>query len=152
MLRNDLSLGLAAVLWLFAVVWAEDTGAYFAGRLIGGPKLAPRVSPNKTWSGAAGGVIAGVVAGSAVVVLAGITWRPTHAAIALLVAVAAQLGDLLESGIKRRFGVKDASALIPGHGGLMDRVDGLLVAAAVAVAIGIARAGASAPAAGLLSW
>ncbi|MEX2128751.1 MAG: phosphatidate cytidylyltransferase [Xanthobacteraceae bacterium] len=152
MLRSDASLGLVAILWLFAVVWAEDTGAYFAGRLIGGPKLAPRVSPNKTWAGAVGGAVAGVVAGSVVVAAAGIEWKLMHAVVALAVVVAAQLGDLLESAIKRRFGVKDASALIPGHGGLMDRVDGFLIAAAAALAIGIARAGPSAPAAGLLSW
>jgi phosphatidate cytidylyltransferase len=152
MLRHDPVFGLVAVLWLFAVVWAEDTGAYFAGRLIGGPKLAPRISPNKTWAGAIGGTVAAIVAGSAVLILAGIEWKAMHVLVAFVVAVAAQIGDLIESAIKRRFGVKDASALIPGHGGMMDRVDGFLIAAAVALAIGIAHAGPSAPAAGLLSW
>jgi phosphatidate cytidylyltransferase len=141
-----------AVLWLFAVVWAEDTGAYFAGRLIGGPKLAPRISPNKTWAGAVGGTVAAIIAGSAVVILAGIEWKAMHALVAFVVSVAAQIGDLIESAIKRRFGVKDASALIPGHGGMMDRVDGFLIAAAAGLAIGIAHAGPAAPAAGLLSW
>jgi phosphatidate cytidylyltransferase len=151
MLRSDSALGLVAILWLFAVVWAGDTGAYFAGRQFGGLKLAPAVSPNKTWSGAIGGAIAGVAAGSLLLFAAGFALRPAHLAVAFAVSVAAQFGDLVESALKRRFGVKDASALIPGHGGLMDRVDGLLFAAAAALGIGLAR-GAAAPASGLLSW
>jgi phosphatidate cytidylyltransferase len=151
MLRNDAALGLVAILWLFAVVWAGDTGAYFAGRLIGGPRLAPAVSPNKTWAGAIGGAVAGVAAGSLVLVAAGFALRPMHLVVALAVSVSAQIGDLAESALKRQFGVKDASTLIPGHGGLMDRVDGLLFAATAALAIGFARGGA-APAGGLLSW
>jgi phosphatidate cytidylyltransferase len=152
MLRNDAQFGLVAIFWLFAVVWAEDTGAYFAGRLIGGPKLAVAISPNKTWAGAVGGTVAGMAAGSAVIVAAGIAWRPLHLAVAFVVVVAAQVGDLLESAVKRRFGVKDASALIPGHGGMMDRVDGFLFAAAVALLIGLVRGGAQTPAGGLLAW
>jgi phosphatidate cytidylyltransferase len=151
MLRNETTLGFAAILFLFAVVWAEDTGAYFAGRLIGGPKLAPAISPHKTWSGALGGTVAGIVAGSLVIAAAGVPWRPAHLAVAFALTVAAQLGDLAESAVKRRFGVKDASALIPGHGGMMDRVDGLLFAATAALAIGLIRNG-TAPASGLLSW
>jgi phosphatidate cytidylyltransferase len=151
MLRNDSPYGLVAVLWLFAVVWAGDTGAYFAGRAIGGPKLAAAVSPNKTWSGAIGGALAGVAAGMLVLLAAGFQLRPLHILVALFVSAAAQAGDLVESAIKRRFGVKDASSLIPGHGGLMDRVDGLLFAATAALAIGVVRGG-SAPASGLLSW
>jgi phosphatidate cytidylyltransferase len=151
MLRDDASLGLVSVLWLFAVVWAGDTGAYFAGRAIGGAKLVPAVSPNKTWSGAVGGAIAGVTAGVLVLLAAGFQLRPMHLAVALVVSAAAQVGDLAESAIKRRFGVKDASKLVPGHGGLMDRVDGLLFAATAALAIGVARGGSS-PASGLLSW
>lgn len=152
MLRTDPDFGLAAIFWLFAVVWAEDIGAYFAGRAIGGPKLAVNISPNKTWAGAAGGTLAGVIAGSLVVVAAGIEWRFAHLAVAFAVVVAAQFGDLLESAVKRRFGVKDASALIPGHGGMMDRVDAFLLAATAALAIGLVRGGSGAPAAGLLSW
>ena len=152
MLRNDPSLGFIAIVWLFAVVWAEDTGAYFTGRYFGGPKLAPAISPNKTWSGALGGTAAGVLAGNAVILLAGITWHPAHLALAFAAVVAAQLGDLLESAIKRRFAVKDASSLIPGHGGVMDRVDGFLVAATLALAVGLAHGGARTPAAGLLLW
>lgn len=150
-LRGDAEAGLVAVLWLFAVVWAEDSGAYFAGRYFGGPKLAPAISPKKTWSGAAGGTIAGIAAGTAVLLVAGIALLPAHFVIALVVVVAAQLGDLLESGIKRRFSVKDSGQLVPGHGGLMDRLDGFLFAAAVALAIGLAMGG-SRPAAGLLLW
>lgn len=152
MLRNDPAFGLIAILWLFAVVWAEDTGAYFAGRLIGGPKLAVRISPNKTWAGAIGGTFAGIAAGSAVLLAAGIPWRPVHMLVAFVIVVAAQLGDLLESAVKRRFGVKDTSMLIPGHGGMMDRIDGLLAAAVFALAIGLMRGGGAAPATGLLSW
>jgi phosphatidate cytidylyltransferase len=151
MLRNDTTFGLVAIFWLFAVVWAEDTGAYFAGRFFGGRKLAPRISPNKTWSGAVGGTLAAIVAGSAVLWLAGVAFRPAHLAIAFVVAVAAQVGDLFESAVKRRFGAKDSSSLIPGHGGVMDRIDGLLIAATVALVLGIARGGPSAPASGLLS-
>jgi phosphatidate cytidylyltransferase len=151
MLRNDSPYGLVAVVWLFAVVWAGDTGAYFAGRAIGGPKLAPAVSPNKTWSGAIGGAVAGVGAGMLVLLAAGFQLRPMHILVAFVVSAAAQAGDLVESAIKRQFGVKDASRLIPGHGGLMDRVDGLLFAATAALAIGVLRGG-SAPASGLFSW
>lgn len=152
MLRGDMALGLVAVIWLFAVVWAEDTGAYFTGRFFGGPKLAPSISPSKTWSGALGGTLAGIVAGNIVVTSSGIVWHPMHVLIALIVVVAAQAGDLLESAVKRRFAVKDASGLIPGHGGLMDRLDGFLVAASVALALGLLFGGAQAPAAGLLQW
>lgn len=152
MLRGDPAAGLAAVFWLFAAVWAADIGAYFAGRHFRGPLLAPSISPNKTWSGTLGGLIAGMAAGSIVVVVAGFGWRAMHLAVALLVVVASQIGDLFESAVKRRFGVKDSSRLIPGHGGLMDRLDGFLVAAAVALILGIARAGADAPATGLLVW
>jgi phosphatidate cytidylyltransferase len=151
-LRSDTGFGLVAIFWLFAVVWAEDTGAYFVGRLIGGPKLAVAISPNKTWAGAVGGTVAGVAAGSLVVLAAGIAWRPAHLVVAFAIVAAAQVGDLLESAVKRRFGVKDASALIPGHGGMMDRVDGLLFAATTAVAIGLVRGGGEMPAAGLLVW
>ncbi|HEY7458587.1 MAG TPA: phosphatidate cytidylyltransferase [Xanthobacteraceae bacterium] len=151
MLRNGPEFGLIAILWLFAVVWAGDTGAYFAGRLIGGPKLAPGISPNKTWAGAVGGAIAGVAAGSLLLFAAGLALRPMHFVVAFAISVAAQIGDLLESAVKRRFGMKDAGTLVPGHGGLMDRVDGLLFAATAAVAIGLARGGAT-PANGLLSW
>jgi phosphatidate cytidylyltransferase len=151
-LRSDPRLGLVALLWLFALIWTADIAAYFAGRFLGGPKLWPAVSPNKTWSGAIGGTIGGLVAGAAAIVAAGLALRPIHALVMLAVVVAAQLGDLMESAIKRHFGVKDSSQLIPGHGGLMDRCDSLIAAAAVALSIGLARAGVIAPAEGLLLW
>ena len=152
MLRADPDHGLIAILWLFAVVWAADIAAYFIGRALGGPLLAPSISPRKTWSGTLGGALAGVLAGSATVVLMGLTWRAVHLGLALVIVAAAQIGDLFESAIKRRFGVKDASQLIPGHGGLMDRLDGFLAAAMVALAIGLAHGATGTPAAGLLAW
>ncbi len=119
--------GWRLVLFLAAIVWGGDVGAYLIGRLVGGPRLAPRISPGKTWSGAAGGTLVAVLAGLAV--------RPEHAqaagAAALVLSTVAQAGDLLESAFKRRFGVKDSGTLIPGHGGLLDRLDGVLTSAPV---------------------
>jgi phosphatidate cytidylyltransferase len=152
LLRNDPRLGLLALIWLFALIWTADIAAYFTGRAFGGPKLWPSVSPNKTWSGALGGTFGGLVAGGATLVAAGLSLRPVHVMVMLAVVIAAQLGDLMESAIKRHFGVKDWSQLIPGHGGLMDRCDSLVMAAAVALSIGWARAGMNAPAEGLLLW
>ena len=152
MLRGDARLGLVALVWLFALVWTADIAAYFVGRAFGGRKLWQAVSPNKTWSGAIGATVAGPVAGAIVILAAGLSLRPMHFVVMLAIVTAAQLGDLMESAIKRRFGVKDSSHLIPGHGGLMDRCDSLVAAAAVALFLGIARAGTSAPAEGLLSW
>ena len=126
--------GFVAIIFLFAVVWATDIAAYFVGRAIGGPKLAPRVSPNKTWSGAIGGLRgrrAGSGAGRAVQRRRRLRWSAVVVAIAL--SIAAQAGDLFESAFKRRFGAKDASGLIPGHGGLMDRLDGFVAAAVLAL-------------------
>jgi len=127
---NGRTNGRAAILWLFAVVWASDIGAYAAGRAFGGPRLAPSLSPNKTWAGAVGGIVAsGLVGWAAAVLLA----APVAIMVAtsLVLAIAAQLGDLAESMAKRHFGAKDSGALIPGHGGLLDRLDSLLTAAAV---------------------
>ena len=123
--------GRPALIFLLAVVWCSDIGAYLAGRLIGGRKLAPIISPGKTWSGAAGGLLAAVAGGEVVAML----WHGHLAAAvmaAIVLGIASQLGDLLESGVKRRFGVKDSGRLIPGHGGLLDRLDGLMAAAVVA--------------------
>ncbi|MBB4302444.1 phosphatidate cytidylyltransferase [Rhodobium orientis] len=145
-------LGLAAVLFLFAVVWASDIAAYFTGRGLGGPKLWPKVSPNKTWSGAIGGLVIGVAAGMGVVIAAGLPAGIGVAATAALLSVAGQLGDLFESAIKRRVGRKDSGSLIPGHGGLMDRVDALIAAAILGALIGWLRGGLFHPAAGLLLW
>jgi phosphatidate cytidylyltransferase len=152
LLRRDPDFGLVAILFLFALVWATDIAGYFAGRAFGGPKLAPGISPNKTWSGAIGGVIGAMLAGVAVAAFAGIDNLPAIALVALLLSAVAQAGDLFESAIKRRFGAKDAGCLIPGHGGVMDRLDGFVAAAAVAMAIGVARVGMDAAARGLLLW
>lgn len=152
LLRADTSHGFMAIMVLFAVVWANDVTAYFVGRTIGGPKLVPRLSPKKTWSGSLGGALAGVIAGLSVGFVAGPAQLPAMAAIGLALAVAAQAGDLLESAVKRRFGAKDSGRLIPGHGGLMDRLDGFIVAAFAAALFGMMRGGADAPARGLLQW
>lgn len=118
--------GRATVLWLFAVVWATDIGAYAVGRAIGGPRLAPRWSPGKTWAGLVGGTIcAGLVGWAAALAVESVPVVPLVLASAGL-AIVEQFGDLAESAAKRRFGVKDSSGLIPGHGGLLDRLDGLL--------------------------
>ncbi|KRD48908.1 MULTISPECIES: phosphatidate cytidylyltransferase [Sinorhizobium/Ensifer group] len=132
-LRGADDLGLIATLFVFAVVWATDIFAYFTGRAIGGPKLAPRISPGKTWSGAIGGTICGILAGVAVFMAYFSLQDLRIPIIALVLSVASQVGDLFESFIKRRFGVKDSSRLIPGHGGVMDRVDGLIFACVAAL-------------------
>jgi len=152
LLRRDLDWGLTALLLLFATVWSTDIFAFCCGRLVGGPLLWPRVSPKKTWSGAIGGLAGGVAAGLGVAYTVGIGKLGIIAAMALLLSVLAQAGDLLESAIKRRFGAKDSGAFIPGHGGLMDRLDGFLVAALFALVIGALRHGTDAPATGLLVW
>jgi phosphatidate cytidylyltransferase len=151
-LRGDVALGLAAILFLFAIVWTTDIAAYFAGRTFGGPKLWPAVSPKKTWSGAIGGTLGGIVAGIAVVKAAGLAVAPMLVLVAAGLSVVSQGGDLLESAIKRHFGAKDASHLIPGHGGVMDRLDGFLTAVAAAVLVGLLRGGFEGPARGLLVW
>jgi phosphatidate cytidylyltransferase len=152
LLRNDPKFGLQALLFLFAVVWSTDICAYLIGRAVGGPLLWPRVSPNKTWSGAIGGLIGGVAAGIAVAYASGGARAAIAGVLALVLSIVAQGGDLFESAVKRRFGVKDTSHLIPGHGGVMDRLDGFLVAALAAVLIGILRQGVAAPGRGLLAW
>lgn len=151
-LRGDLRLGLVAVLFLFATVWATDVAALYSGRYFGGPKLAPKISPAKTWSGALGGTVAGIAGGIALLAVMGFEFGAAHFLVALAVTVVAQLGDLFESWVKRQFSVKDAGGLIPGHGGLMDRLDGFIAAALAATSFGILRAGTAAPAQGLMQW
>lgn len=151
-LRSDAEDGFVAVMFLFAIVWTTDIVAYFLGRLIGGPKLLPRVSPKKTWSGAISGLAAAVLAAIAVAKAAGLSGLYSIALIAAILSAVAQAGDLFESRLKRKFGAKDSSHLIPGHGGLMDRLDGFVFAAAVAALIGVVRGGVEAPAHGLLAW
>jgi phosphatidate cytidylyltransferase len=131
-LRSDLQYGFAVVVFLLLVVWATDTLAFVFGRSIGGPKLWPSVSPNKTWAGFIGGVSSSAFVGAvfAFTVPGASSWK--LAVIALVLGMIAQAGDLAESALKRHFNVKDAGALIPGHGGLMDRLDGFVAVAVVA--------------------
>jgi phosphatidate cytidylyltransferase len=152
MLRSDPQMGFTALAFLFATVWATDIFAYLIGRGLGGPLLWPRLSPKKTWAGAVGGLAGGVVAGALVAYASAGTHPVAAGVLASILSIAAQGGDLLESSVKRRFGAKDTGALIPGHGGVMDRVDGFLVAALIAVVIGALRFGAAASAQGLLLW
>jgi phosphatidate cytidylyltransferase len=152
LLRSDASLGFTVIVFLFVVVWLTDIVAYFVGSAIGGPKLLPQASPNKTWSGAIGGTLAAVIGGVVVAQQAGIRSLVAAAVIALVLSVISQAGDLLESAIKRRFSAKDASQIIPGHGGLMDRLDGFVAAALAGALIGIAHGGIDAPARGLMVW
>ena len=126
-LRDRAPQGLELIFWVFIVTWTTDIGAYFAGRAIGGPKLAPSISPNKTWAGLAGGMVSAGLAGWAwthyVMLPASLIW------LAPAFAVAAQGGDLFESWLKRRAGAKDSGTMLPGHGGILDRLDGLVVVA-----------------------
>ncbi len=148
-LRGDGVLGFWAVLLVVACVAATDTAAFFTGRQIGGPKLWPAVSPNKTWSGLIGGVSASAL--TAVAVAQGISGASAGrmALIGLVLGLVAQAGDLAESALKRLFSVKDTSSLIPGHGGVMDRMDGI-VAAAIAAGLIALGTNANAPARALL--
>lgn len=151
-LRSDGEDGFLAVIFLFAVVWTTDITAYFIGRAAGGPKLVPQVSPNKTWSGAIGGTLAAIVVALALAKTAALAGLFAIAMLAIVLSVSAQAGDVFESFLKRRFGAKDSSHLIPGHGGLMDRLDGFVTASVVATLIGLARGGFEAPGRGLLVW
>lgn len=156
--------GLSAILFVFAAVWTTDIAAYFGGRAIGGPKLMRKVSPNKTWSGAVTGMVCAVL-----VCVGYLVWADgpiaQHAStrtdvsaiafaalLAAFLSVTAQAGDLFESGLKRKFGVKDSGSILPGHGGFMDRVDGLVFASTAAFLIGLAHKGEGTVAQGLLTW
>ena len=152
LLREDVKFGFLAIIWLYAVVWLTDIGGYFCGRFIGGPKLAPIISPKKTWSGAIGGTFFGVLGGVMVAALASANVAFMSIVIALIVSVFAQAGDIFESFVKRKFGKKDASGILPGHGGVMDRIDGFIAAALLALLIGLMHRGITAPATGLLQW
>jgi phosphatidate cytidylyltransferase len=151
LVRADPDHGWFALVLVLLVVWASDIGGYAAGRGIGGPKLWPRISPNKTWAGAIGGF-----AGS-LVVAAG--WASAGAGrivplmlVGAVLSVASQLGDLFESAVKRHFGVKDSSHIIPGHGGLLDRLDGYVAAIVLAAIFGLARGGLDGVGRGLMVW
>ena len=130
-LRNDPGAGMALIYFLLLSVWANDTGAFVVGRMIGGPRLAPTISPAKTWAGFWGGiVIAGLVLGG-VALAAGARLPLTAGLLAALLGAASNIGDLFESAVKRRYNVKDSGGIIPGHGGVLDRIDGLLAAAPI---------------------
>jgi phosphatidate cytidylyltransferase len=152
-LHGSAEYGTRSIVWLFATVWGTDVFAYFGGRLIGGAKLWPKISPSKTWSGTLTGIFAGALLG-AVTGAYGLadSWRAMPLfALGLAAAAASQGGDVFESWVKRHFDAKDSSRLIPGHGGFMDRLDGFIAAAAFAALFGSAR-GLSSIAAGLFVW
>lgn len=149
-LRSDENFGAVTMLYLLAVAWTTDSASFLAGRSLGGPKLAPKISPKKTWSGLIVGMLAPAVVGLAFAAWLTNTSALMLAFVSIVVAAACQLGDFCESAIKRRFGAKDASNLIPGHGGLLDRIDGLVASAVVAALIALRDP--SSPGRGLLQW
>jgi phosphatidate cytidylyltransferase len=140
-LRHQPSWGRETILWILACVWATDIGAYFVGSLAGGARLAPSISPSKTWSGLVGGMCASAVvsAGCGLLFQAGDTILLALTGVAI--AVVAQAGDLVESAAKRRAGVKDSGSIIPGHGGVLDRIDGLIAALVFIAALRLVTAG-----------
>jgi len=151
-LRRDAELGFTAIIFLFGIVWATDILAYFVGRAAGGPKLAPHLSPNKTWSGAIAGACGAMLAAIAVALTADLGHAAKIALIGFALSCVSQAGDLFESAFKRWYGAKDTGRIIPGHGGLMDRLDGFIAAAVAAAILGALRGGADAPARGLMVW
>ena len=156
LVRLDQAWGFVALILILLVVWVTDIGGFFAGRGIGGPKLWPRVSPKKTWAGAIGGFAASLVVAAGFVAVGTSNVEPLKFGPVLLVGAAlsivSQLGDLFESAVKRRFGVKDSSHLIPGHGGLMDRLDGFVAAVVVAAIFGLLRGGVDGVGRSLMVW
>jgi len=159
LVRLDHERGFVALFFILLVVWITDIGGYFAGRGIGGPKLWPRVSPNKTWAGAIGGFVGSLAVAAGFLAIVPQRADPSLAlktGYALLLGAAlsivSQLGDLFESAVKRRFGVKDSSHIIPGHGGLLDRLDGFVAAIVVAAIFGFLRGGADGVGRGLMVW
>jgi phosphatidate cytidylyltransferase len=151
LVRLDQAKGLSALILVLLVVWATDIGGYFAGRAIGGPKLWRRVSPKKTWAGAIGGFVASLLV--AIGFSASDLGKTLPLVIlAAMLSVAAQFGDLFESAIKRRFGVKDSGHIIPGHGGVMDRLDGFVAAIVLAAIFGVLRGGVDGVGHALMVW
>ena len=151
LVRLDQTNGFVALILILLVVWVTDIGGYFAGRGIGGPKLWPRVSPKKTWAGAVGGFVASLVIAAGFVAF-GLGKTGPLLLLGAVLSIASQLGDLFESAVKRRFGVKDSSHIIPGHGGLMDRLDGFVAAVVLAAIFGFLRGGADGVGRGLMVW
>jgi len=159
LLRLDPEMGFVALVLVLLIVWVTDIGGYVAGRGIGGPKLWPRVSPKKTWAGALGGFLASLVVAAGFVVFGSNKADPALTLkmgplllLAAVLSIASQLGDLFESAVKRRFGVKDSSHIIPGHGGLMDRLDGFVAAVVLAAFFGFLRGGVDGVGRGLMVW
>jgi phosphatidate cytidylyltransferase len=151
LVRLDEPEGLIALIFVLLVVWGSDIGGYFAGRGIGGRKLWPRVSPKKTWAGAIGGFAASLAVAAGFAAYGVGKFLPLLVLAAVL-SIASQLGDLFESAVKRRFGVKDSSHIIPGHGGLMDRLDGYVAAIVLAAVFGILRGGMDGVGRALMVW
>ncbi len=151
LVRLDAVGGFVALILVLLIVWVTDIGGYFAGRGLGGPKLWPRVSPKKTWAGAIGGFIASLAIAAAFAAFGYGKMAPLQALGAVL-SIASQVGDLFELAVKRRFGVKDSSQIIPGHGGLLDRLDGFVAAIVLAALIGILRGGVDGVGRGLVVW
>jgi phosphatidate cytidylyltransferase len=151
LVRLDQAWGFVGLMLILLVVWVTDMGGYFAGRGIGGPKLWPRVSPKKTWAGAAGGFVASLALATGFAVN-GLGKIGPVLLLGATLSIASQLGDLFESAVKRRFGVKDSSHIIPGHGGLLDRLDGFVAAIVLAAIFGFLRGGADGVGRGLMVW
>ena len=150
LLRDDAAFGLMAVIWCMVIVWSADVMAYFFGRIIGGPKMAPQISPKKTWAGMLGAIVGAVLASGALSQFSHIDFWPLGG-LAAVFAVIEQGGDIFESAFKRHYGVKDSGQLIPGHGGVLDRIDGLIAVVFVAAIVGYIHNPLSV-AAGLLHW
>ena len=149
--RLDDAYGFTALMLVLLVVWVTDIGGYFAGRGLGGPKLWPRVSPKKTWAGAIGGFVASLFVAAGFGAF-GLGKTGPLVLLGATLSVASQLGDLFESAVKRQFGVKDSSHIIPGHGGLLDRLDGFVAAVVLAAIFGFLRGGADGVGRGLVVW
>jgi phosphatidate cytidylyltransferase len=149
--RSDHAWGFTALMFVLLIVWVTDIGGYFAGRGIGGPKLWPRISPKKTWAGAIGGFAASLVVACGFVAF-GLGKAGPLLLVGAVLSIASQLGDLFESAVKRRFGVKDSSHIIPGHGGLLDRLDGFVAAVVIAAIFGFLRGGVDGVGRGLMVW
>ncbi|HEY3790842.1 MAG TPA: phosphatidate cytidylyltransferase [Bradyrhizobium sp.] len=151
LLRSDPAMGWTALMLVFLAVWVTDIGGYFAGRGVGGPKLWPRISPNKTWAGAIGGFAASLAIAAGFAAF-GLGKTGPMLLLGSALSIVSQLGDLFESAVKRRFGVKDSSHIIPGHGGLLDRLDGFVAAIVLAAIFGLLRAGVDGVGRGLMVW
>lgn len=149
--RLDQTYGFIALMFVLLIVWVTDIGGYFAGRGFGGPKLWPSVSPKKTWAGAIGGFAASLLVALGFAAF-GLGKAGPLVLLGAVLSIASQLGDLFESAVKRRFGVKDSSHIIPGHGGLLDRLDGYVAAIVVAAIFGVLRGGVDGVGRGLMVW